>query len=305
MGIKTANSTAENLRKVLALNSKINSTLNLDELLTIIMTTAAEVMETEVASLLLLDEATGELVFRVALGDKGSELTEKFRVKVGEGIAGEVAQTGKSLIANDTKEDKRFARRFDQKTGFKTKAIACVPLNAKNKMIGVVQAINPVDGRGFEENDIELFEHFANQAAIALENAKLHALLVKQEKAKQELSIAREIQQNFLPDITKHDYGIDLFGKNISARDVGGDFYDCIQLEQDKVGILMADVSGKGVPAALLMTSAITQFRSIAYQFQTPSMLLNILNNALAKDATLGMFITLIYVVVDLTGKNP
>ena len=82
----------QSLRKVLAVNAKMNSTLDLDELLGIIMTTASEVMQSDVASLMLIDDATQELVFKVALGDKGADLVEKFRLKMGEGIGGHVAK---------------------------------------------------------------------------------------------------------------------------------------------------------------------------------------------------------------------
>ena len=141
--------TEENLRKVLALNGVLNSTLKLNELLTLIMKTSSEVMRSEVASLLLIDEVSNELVFRVALGGKGAELEEKFRVKMGEGIAGTVAATGNPEIVNDPQKDPRFAKRFDDSTGFVTRAILCVPMKAKGKILGVLQAINPIRRTGF------------------------------------------------------------------------------------------------------------------------------------------------------------
>src|SRR3989338_3242750 len=125
-----------NLRKILAVNAKLNSTLDLDPLLGIIMATAAEVILAKAASLLLIDKAANELVFKVALGSKGGDLKENFRIQMGEGIAGTVAQTGKSLIVNAPRKDKRFAQRFDAGTGFQTQAILCVPLHAKGKRIG-------------------------------------------------------------------------------------------------------------------------------------------------------------------------
>jgi GAF domain-containing protein len=190
---------ADQLRKVLALNRKINSTLNLDELLTILMTTASEVVNAEVASLLLLDEARENLIFRVALGEKGGALVEKFRVKVGEGIAGHVACCGSPLIVNDTRKDKRFANRFDKQTGFQSKAILCVPLKAKDQLIGVLEAINPRGRKEFCELDLDLLQTFADQAAIAIDNAKLHAEILRQEKARQELAIARGYSAELSP----------------------------------------------------------------------------------------------------------
>ena len=291
--------TVSNLRKVLALTSVLNSTLQLNELLALIMKTSSEVMCSEVASLLLIDEASHELVFRVALGGKGAELEEKFRVKMGEGIAGAVAASGKPEIVNNPHKDPRFAKRFDDSTGFVTRAILCVPMKAKGKVIGVLQAINPLHREGFNQEDLELFATFADQAAIAIENAQLHGEIVKQEKAKQALKIAHEIQQNFLPDLTSHRYGIDLCALTLPAFDVGGDLYDVIALDGDRIGVILGDVSGKGVPAALYMVRAMSEYRFLAPQAKDPAELLTALNQRLSVNSPFGMFLTMICLVID------
>lgn len=291
--------TVANLRKVLALTKILNSTLKLNELLALIMKTSSEVMRSEVASLLLIDEASQELVFRVALGGKGAELEEKFRVKMGEGIAGSVAASGKPEIVNAPHKDPRFAKRFDDSTGFVTRAILCVPMKARGKVIGVLQAINPILRNGFSQDDLELFETFADHAAIAIENAQLHGEIVKQEKAKQALKIAHEIQQNFLPDLTSRRYGVDLCALTLPAFDVGGDLYDVIALEGDRVGVILGDVSGKGVPAALYMVRAMSEYRFLAPQAKDPAELLNALNQRLSVNSPFGMFLTMICLVIN------
>lgn len=301
--MKNSESTIQNLKKVLAVNSQINSTLEIGSLLEIIMKTAAEVMQTEVASLLLMDFATQDLLFQVALGEKGGELKEKFRVKTGEGIAGSVAKTGQSLIVNDVSKDPRFAKRFDASTGFITKAILCVPMNARGKIIGVLQAINPLDSRTFTEDDQFLFETFADQAAIAVENARMHGEILKQERAKQELKIAAEIQQNFLPDLSQTKFNFEIAAATIPARDVGGDFYDVLALDSSRTGIVIGDVSGKGVPAALYMVRAITQYRFLAPRIPDAGKLLTELNHYLAQNSPFGMFVTLLYLIVDTQKK--
>ncbi|MFA5168476.1 MAG: GAF domain-containing SpoIIE family protein phosphatase [Candidatus Omnitrophota bacterium] len=295
----SGNSTIINLRKVLALTSVLNSTLKLNELLALIMKTSSEVMCSEVASLLLIDEISDELVFRVALGGKGAELEEKFRVKMGEGIAGSVAASGKPEIVNSPHEDPRFAKRFDDSTGFITRAILCVPMKAKGKVIGVLQAINPLGRRNFSREDLELFETFADQAAIAIENAQLHGEIVKQEKAKQALKIAHEIQQNFLPDLTNRRYGIDLCALTLPAFDVGGDLYDVIALDGDRIGVILGDVSGKGVPAALYMVRVMSEYRFLAPQAKDPAELLTALNQRLSVNSPFGMFLTMVCLLID------
>lgn len=293
-----------NFKKILEVNRKINSTLCLNELLSILMNTAAEVMHTEAASLMLIDESSRDLVFRIALGEKGRELAEKFRVRLGEGIAGRVAQTGKPLIVNQTTGDKRFAKRFDTATGFQSKAILCVPLKSKGKIIGILEAINPLKRSEFTEDDLFLFETFADLAAIAIDNAKLHAELVKQEKAHQELAIARSIQQNFLPDPGKLASKIDIAAKNIPALEVGGDFYDFIPLDENRLAILIGDVSGKGVPAALYMVRVISEYRSLCRNNDSPAALVHGLNQSLTQETTMGMFITLICLSIDLKNRT-
>jgi len=289
----------KNLRKVLAVNAKINSTLDLNELLGIIMQTASEVMQAEAASLMLVDDATKELVFKVALGEKGKDLIEKFRLKIGEGIAGFVAEKGEPLMVNDTQADTRFARRVDNATGFSSKAIICVPMKSRGKIIGVLQALNPVGRQTFSQADLELFETFADQATLSVENARMHAAMVKQEKAKQELRIAHQIQQNFMPDLSRHSYPFDIAARNIPALDVGGDFYDVIRLDDTRTGIVIGDVSGKGVPAALYMVRAISEYRFLAIKCQSPSELLNRLNTSLAENPSMGMFVTFLYLILD------
>ena len=297
-------SSLEPLRRVLAVNHQINSTLNLDELLGIVMSTAEEVMGTEAASLMLIDEKRNELVFQVALGEKGRDLVEKFRVRMGEGIAGTVAQTGEPLIVNQARSDPRFASRFDEATRFSSRAILCVPLRSKGKVIGVLEALNPTGREGFSEEDLDLFECFADQAAIAIENARLHSEIVRQEKTKQELEIAREIQQGLLPDLSQRALGMDLAAVTVPAREVGGDFYDVIELGGSKTGVILGDVSGKGVPAALHMVRAISDYRFLAPRSPGPAGLLELLNEGLSKDAPLGMFVTVLSVVVDTQTKT-
>jgi sigma-B regulation protein RsbU (phosphoserine phosphatase) len=176
-------------------------------------------------------------------------------------------------------------------------------LKAKGKVIGVLEAINPVGREAFSSCDQELFECFSDQAAIAVENARLHEELVRQEKAKQELKIAHEIQQNFLPDLSEGSFGVDVAARNIPAREVGGDFYDVIRLDDSKTAVVVGDVSGKGVPAALYMVRAISDYRFLAPRCDSPARLLEWLNQGLVKDSRFGMFTTLLCLVVDRSRK--
>lgn len=160
----------------------MSSKLDLKELLETIMECATRVVKAEVSSLLLVDEKTDELYFDIALGEKGTDI-KTIRLKMGEGIAGWVAQNRKPAVVNDVASDSRWTQKADDKTSFKTKAIMAVPLLAKGKVVGVIEAINRLDNQPFNDEDQKIFEAFASQAAVAIENAQLFNQL-KEEKEK-------------------------------------------------------------------------------------------------------------------------
>lgn len=136
------------------------------------MQAVTRLMNAEVGSLLLVDKKRGELYFEVALGEKGTKVKE-IRLKMGEGIAGWVAKHGRPLVIHDVEKDRRFQKSFDEKSEFKTRNMVCVPVRIKGETIGVLQAINKISGQ-FTPDDLKLFQLFSNQAAIALDNARLY-----------------------------------------------------------------------------------------------------------------------------------
>lgn len=162
----------ERHKKLLSLTLLLNSSLEPSYIYKKTIQAITEIVNAEVGSLLLYDEEKEELYFDVALGEKG-EIIKKIRLKMGEGIAGSVAKTRKSLIVNDVKKDPRFFKKADEQSGFVTKSILCSPLIYKDKLLGVIQAINKRDNKTFSDEDLNLFESFANIVSIALENANL------------------------------------------------------------------------------------------------------------------------------------
>lgn len=150
----------------------LSSTLNLEEVLTRIMEQVEAVLNVEAGSLLLNDPATGELVFQIALGDKAAEV-KPFRIPKGQGIAGEVALTGKPLMVANVHLDKRHFKKLDQTTNFLTRNILCVPLVLYDQIIGVLEVMNKRDGN-FTQTDLDLLSSIASYAAIAIQNARLH-----------------------------------------------------------------------------------------------------------------------------------
>ena len=170
----------ENLELLLEVGRLLSSKLELSDLLHTIMQLAARVVNAETASLLLVDPKTEELYFDVALG-LDPEFA-KIRLKSGEGIAGAVAKENRPLIINDTRNDTRWTQKIDKQSGFVTRSILAAPIAHKGKCIGVIEAINHIDG-DFSFSDLRIFEAFASQCAVAIENARLFASL-QEEKFK-------------------------------------------------------------------------------------------------------------------------
>ncbi|MBI5188950.1 MAG: HD-GYP domain-containing protein [Nitrospirae bacterium] len=161
----------EQLNTLIELSSLINSTLDTKEIRKRAIEAATRLMDAEAGSLLLVDQETGELFFEVALGEKGEKLKE-IRLKKGEGIAGWVAEHGEPAIIHDVQSDSRFFKTADEKTAFITKNMICVPVKTKDRILGVLQAINKKHN-SFDD-DLNIFNALANQVAIAIENANLY-----------------------------------------------------------------------------------------------------------------------------------
>jgi diguanylate cyclase (GGDEF)-like protein len=149
-----------------------NSILDPDSLMAYIMERVQVLVRSEAWSLLLLDETGGWLIFKEALGDKAQPLKES-RIRLGEGVAGEVARTGRPLIVNDVKSSPYFNPDIDRVTRFKTRSILCVPLRSRGKTLGVLEVLNKQDNMEFTDTDLETTLLFAEPCAVALENAYL------------------------------------------------------------------------------------------------------------------------------------
>ncbi|MBP7792092.1 MAG: GAF domain-containing protein [Candidatus Goldbacteria bacterium] len=177
--IKNAQLMLENEQKItrlehlIELTKHINSTLELKKLLDNMLIISTDMLQAEAGSILLLDEDKNELIFAAATGEKKDKLKD-IRIPVGEGIVGWVARENKSVLVANAQTDPRFFKKVDQKTAFKTTSIIAVPLLTKDKLIGVVEVLNKKGGNLFNEEDKSLLEAFANQAAVAIENAKLY-----------------------------------------------------------------------------------------------------------------------------------
>ncbi len=289
----------ENLKECFRVSGLINSSLQLDQVLENIMTTSRSILRADACSLMLVDEKSDELVFEVAQGPVADKLKGGLRIKRGQGIAGNVHDTGEPLLIENAYEDTRFNREFDRMTGYRTQTILCVPLKIKERVIGVSQVINKLDGSNFNEEDKETLSLLCANAAIAVENARLHHEILRTQQIEQDLAIARSIQLSFLPREMPKLQGFRFGAHYQPAREIGGDFYDFIHLDDNRIGILIGDVSGKGVAAALFMARFTTDFRVLAIREQYPERLIRRINESACAQSCRGMFVTLLYMVIE------
>ena len=287
------------LSTLIEVNGLISSSLNLDQILENVMTISKQVMNADASSLMLIDEKTNELVYEVALGTVGEKLKQEFRLKMGQGIAGTVAQEGKPLLLEDAYTHPKFYRGHDEATGYRTKSMITVPLKVRERITGVAQVINRLDGKPFDTDDLELFIALCSMAAIAIENAKMHRSLMEKQRLVKDMEFARTIQESFLPQKAPEVQRYRFSAHYTPALEVGGDFYDFIHLDENLTGIVIGDVSGKGVSAALYMAKLGSDMRTLAFTEQSPVVALAKLNDLLAERSRRGMFATLLYIELD------
>lgn len=171
--LKRIEDKAERLALLSHLSQILNSTLDHKEIRRRAMEAATRLMKAEVGSLLLVNEEKRQLYFEVALGDREEDI-KTIPLNFGEGIAGWVAQHGKPLVVNSPEKDPRFFKGVDERTEFKTRNIICVPVKVKEKIIGVLEAINKQKKGRFNKEDLSLLTSLADQVAIALDNSRLY-----------------------------------------------------------------------------------------------------------------------------------
>jgi phosphoserine phosphatase RsbU/P len=174
------------------------------------------------------------------------------------------------------------------------------PLSVKGEILGVLIAKDRSSSITFRERRLEIISGVSQQIAMAIQNERLKEEMLERERMDREFQLAREIQQTFLPSHMPNIKGWDVDARWQTARTVGGDFYDIFRISAKKMALVIADVSDKGMPAALYMTVTRTLIRSDARNTLSPAALLERVNNMLVADAQNGMYVTAVYAILDL-----
>ena len=216
---------------------------------------------------------------------------------VGQGVVGRVASTGKAELIADASLDPRIIKHDDP--ALEVKSVIAVPLVFGGRFFGVLAVVNPADGRPFSETDFSLVKSLAEQAALALHNSEFLNFQIEKKQLDLDLSLASGIQQMLLPRTAPKIAGFDVDARYLPAQKVGGDFYDVFPLSDTLLGVAVADVSGKGIPASLLMAICRTNLRQIAPRISSPARALAELNRVLTGELQQELYITIVYAVID------
>ena len=220
----------------------------------------------------------------------------------GEGIVGQVAKTGKPVLVEDANLDPRVVLHKDD--SLKSKSLVYAPLIHDDRCYGVLVVANPTNGSSFSQMDFSLISSLAEQAALAIKNSDAMNLRLEKSRIDSDLHLASEVQELFLTHQFPAYKGIELDAQYLPSAQVGGDFYDFYKLSSTKFGVCVADVSGKGVPASLLMAICQTNLRHFVHKSSQPSVILKNLNQQLEQRIRQDMFITLFFAIVDTKNKK-
>lgn len=282
--------TADTLREMARV---LSSSFDPNEVLRLVLGEIHKVVACDTASIMLLE---GEQLRMVAArGRPGGVEPRGITLPLEGSAAGEVVRRGEPILRNPSRTTNEW---MQIPTSADISAWLGAPLIARGKVVGVLN----IDVRGssaitFSERDVEVARTFANHAAVAIENARLYQESVT--RVEQELEIARRIQANLFPRQLPSLPGLTLAARCLPARETGGDFYDLVELAGGRVGVIVGDVSGKSLPAAMLMAVARSTARSEARNHETPWVVLTETNRWLVDDVPHNSFVALSYAVID------
>ena len=291
----------DRLELLYRISQTFNSSLDLNHVLDHVMDEVIQALHAERGFLMLRDN-TGKLAFRAARGMDQRKLGDT-DFTISRSIVDRVVKEGQPLLTSNAQVDARFDQQASVHV-FGLLSILCVPLQLKGETVGVLYVDNRLQTGMFRREDLELLTFIASSAAIALENARLYALAIDQGRIEKELQMAREVQASLIPIHTPEIAGWGFAATWKPAREVSGDYYDFIQIKPGILGLVIADVSDKGMPAALFMALTRSTVRASVSQAFSLANGISQVNRLISNDSIGGMFVTLFYAQLALkTGQ--
>ncbi len=279
----------------------ITSTQSLEKVIALMVQRCIKHLKVEQGAVMILDEQDSSKPFQTMIRKQDSAL-EILPYRFDSQLTGWMLKNKSPLMVNDLKNDKRF--NFSGEMDLPVKTILSVPMSLKGRMIGLLTVFNKKSETGFSADDQRLLSIIAAQSAHVLENARLNQKEQDLIKMEEEFRMAKEIQLNILPKEIPAIDRYDIHAVNISAREVGGDYYDFIKLPGEKLAFCLGDITGKGLPAAMLMANLQATLRGQAFTQNSVKDSIKNANILLFNSTASNRFATVFYGVLNYTNNS-
>ena len=299
--------TTDKLRMLLDITKKISRSLDLQEVLNLVMDTLDSVIPYDAAGIFLLEcvdqdsvpEGEEACTFK-AEAVRGYDVEELYdlHLKLGEGFLGSVALTGKPIISNDVRNDPVYVNARDR-----TRSEMVAPIISNDEVIGCFD-LESDELNAYSDDDLEVLMLLASQVAIIIEKVELHEQLIEKKRLQGQLEVARQVQLELLPPNDPALPGYDISAYNFPTEEVSGDYYDWVRIYEDQIGIVIADVSGKGVPAAILMAFLRASLRAASHIGYATHISMAKVNYLLWESIERNQFVTAFYGILDASNKT-
>src|SRR5678809_621419 len=300
-------STTDKLRMLLDITKKISRSLDLQEVLNLVMDTLDSLIPYDAAGIFVLQCVDPELVAQgeepctfKAEAVRGYDIDElqDLHLKLGEGFIGSVAVSGEPVISHDVRTDPVYVNARDR-----TRSEMVAPIISNDEVIGVFD-LESDELNAYSDDDLDVLMLLASQVAIIIEKVMLHEQLIEKKRLEGQLEVARQVQLELLPAQDPQLEGYDISAYNFPTEEVSGDYYDWVQIYDDQIGLVIADVSGKGVPAALLMAFLRASLRAATHIGYSPHISMAKVNYLLWESIERNQYVTAFYGILDASSRT-
>ena len=301
-------SVVDKLRMLLDITKTISRSLDLQEVLNLVMDTLDSLIPYDAAGIYLVkhlrpigwqagDEETTVFHTEAVRGYDIADMQE-LHLKMGEGLIGHVAVSGRPFTSPDVRKEPRYVN-----ARARTRSEMVAPIISNEEVIGVFD-LESDELNAYQNDDLEVLMLLASQVAIIIEKVMLHDQLIEKQRLETQLEVARQVQLELLPARDPQLEGFDISAYNFPTEEVSGDYYDWVQIYDDQIGIVIADVSGKGVPAALLMAFLRASLRAASHIGYAPQVSMSKVNYLLWESIERNQFVTAFYGILDATNRT-
>ena len=294
---------------LLDITKTISRSLDLQEVVNLVMDTLDSLIPYDAAGIYLVkcsrpfaewDGGPDETCVFHTEAVRGYDIADmqELHLKMGEGLIGHVALSGNPFISPDVRKEPRYVN-----ARARTRSEMVAPIISNREVIGVFD-LESDDLNAYDEHDLEVLMLLASQVAIIIEKVMLHEQLIEKQRLETQLEIARQVQLELLPAKDPQLEGFDISAYNFPTEEVSGDYYDWVRIYDDQIGIVIADVSGKGVPAALLMAFLRASLRAASHIGYAPHISMSKVNYLLWESIERNQFVTAFYGILDATNRT-